>query len=85
MKPIQSGNAAVTENDWHVLAGLGVPVILFVFGLWVRHMVRDRRAMKDLSDENKREHAYIRRDMEENHSQLRDKIEKIWRHLVGRD
>ena len=66
------------------LVGVGVPVALFTFGMWLRSESRRRDQFDQLKKDNDEQHAAIRDDMAEHRDTLRDRIEAVWKHLVDR-
>ena len=75
----------MADSVYQLLVGIGVPVALFTFGLWIRAEMRHKQEFKDLTKENEKAHREIREAMTKQHSSLRDKIEAIWQHLVNPD
>ena len=74
-----------------IIAGIGIPLIAFLWGIWWRVESRQDQNIKDFKLSNQQEHEMLRQDMKKNteelsrqHMALRDKIQDIWEHLVKR-
>ncbi len=71
------------------ILGIGVPVIGGLFTLWLKSEHRKEQRIAELSDSNHEAHTELHRKIAETdeksqhrHNALRDKIEKIWQHMV---
>jgi uncharacterized membrane protein YfbV (UPF0208 family) len=65
-----------------IIATTLIAVVGGMLGLWWRVEAKQDRAITRLRETNDEAHNKLRKDMTEQHGQLRDKIERIWQHMV---
>ena len=63
------------------ILGGALAIFLSALGFWWKIESQQNGAIKDLAKSNNVEHADILKQMNEQHMNLRDKIEKIWQKL----